>query len=96
MADASLVSMQAFSSASPRDNELGLLGWVTLEVGGLLLLDVALRRTRGAGRLALSFPERRDANGRRHSLIRPVDDRARREIERQVLAMVRLGEEVAP
>ena len=91
MARLAQVSLLSFCSGSPRDQETGLLGWVTLEVDRLFILNgVALRRTRD-GCLALSFPERRDSAGRRHPLIRPLNDRARRDIERQVIDAIGLG-----
>lgn len=81
------VSVAAFSSASPRDVESGLLGWLTLLVDRVVVVDsVALRRTL-RGELRLSFPGRQVGNGRR-PYVRPVDDAARREIERQVLAAI--------
>ncbi len=77
-------SVLTFTSASPADVQQGLLGWLSVRVDDSLVLDgIALRRTRN-GQLALSFPERRDSNGRRHPLVRPLDDDARQAIERQV------------
>lgn len=62
----------------------GLLGWVTCTVNDTLRLDgITLRRT-ADGRLTLSFPARRDSTGRQHAIVRPIDDRTRRELERQV------------
>ena len=56
------------------------------QTGNRLKLDgVAVRRTL-SGRLALSFPERRDGNGRSHALVRPFDDATRRAIEVQVFS----------
>ena len=84
----------SFTSASPADCKRGLIGWLSLEIERSLVLDgITVRRTRG-GDLTLSFPERRDSNGRRHPLIRPLDDHARRDIERQVFKA--LGNETAP
>jgi hypothetical protein len=75
-----------FERSTPEQAESGLVGWIEIIVGGILRIDgVALRRTT-AGRLALSFPERVDACGRRHPILRPVDDLARRELERSVFA----------
>lgn len=81
------VTLRTFNAASAQHIRTGLLGWITVEVDGLLVLDgITLRRTAStdAG-LSLSFPERRDGAGRRHSLIRPIDDDARRAIEEAVL-----------
>ena len=79
------VSIVAFASAPNPERARGLLGWLTLEVDGLVLLDgVALRRTRGGG-LALSFPARTDHRGRRRFCVRPIDDAARQAIEEAVM-----------
>jgi hypothetical protein len=68
-----------------------LLGWVTFELDGTLRLDgIALRRTL-AGDVRLSDPQRVDRQGREHPYIRPVDDAARREVERQVLQALRVA-----
>lgn len=77
---------QVTFSAAPESVRLtGLLGWVSLVVDGSLKIDgITVRRTR-AGRLALSFPTRHDRTGRQHPLVRPVDARARRQIEGAVL-----------
>ena len=74
-----------FIAASDADAERGLLAFVKLEFGPLILDGVTLRR-HADGRLGLSWPERTDRAGRRHPLVRPVDDEARRELEGEVLA----------
>ena len=72
-------------AASPDDVESGLLGWLEVELNDTLQLDgLTLRRT-SDGRLTISYPARTDSRGRRHSYARPLDDHARRDIERQVL-----------
>ena len=87
-----LVTEVRLMPGRPRDRDAGLLGWVSCTVGATLRLDgLALRRTR-EGRLALSFPCRRDRQGRKHPLVRPLDDAARVSIERQILAALRLEE----
>ena len=92
MSSALSLSVLTFTSASPADVQQGLLGWLSVRVDDSLVLDgIALRRTRN-GQLTLSFPERRDSNGRRHPLIRPLDDGARRAIERQILEALGLAE----
>ena len=53
------------------------------------------RRTRD-GRLALSFPERRDLAGGSHHYMRPLNDAARRAIEAQVFAALGLEGNVGP
>jgi len=74
-----------FSAGTTAMVAQGLLGFVTATINGSIRLDgIALRRTRD-GRLALSFPARRDNAGRERSLFCPINDQARRDIERQVL-----------
>ena len=72
-----------FAGAPGYDKRRGLLGWVAFSVYGLRLEGLTLRRTLD-GHLTLSFPARRDAAGREHFYIRPVDDATRRDIEDQV------------
>jgi DNA-binding cell septation regulator SpoVG len=80
-----------FTPASEREAERGLLAFIKLEYGLLLLDGVTLRRTAEGG-LTLSWPERRDRQGRRHTLLRPLDDKARLDIEAAVLAELRRQE----
>jgi len=80
------VTNVSFTHASRAATECGLLGWVAFDLDGTVRVDdVSLRRTLD-GRLALSFPSRVDRRGFRRSLLRPTCDRARRAIERGVLA----------
>jgi hypothetical protein len=80
-----------FSQAGPDKYNGGLLGWVSLTVGGLRLDGIAVRRT-ADGRFALSFPARRDAAGRQHPYVLPLDDATQRDLEHQVFAAIGLGE----
>ncbi|HEX5010794.1 MAG TPA: hypothetical protein VFY71_10355 [Planctomycetota bacterium] len=83
-----------FVPAGVEDAERGLLGYVACVVNGALKVDgLTLRRTL-AGELRLSWPSRTDRAGQRHPLVHPVSDEARREVERQVYAALRL--ETAP
>ena len=73
-----------FTPARLADRLLGLVGFVRCVLGGAILLDcIAVRRTLG-GRITLSFP--RKAGG--HFFHRPVDRRARAEIEAQILEVI--------
>ena len=76
-----------FTAGSPVEHSTGLLGWVQFRLGGLIVAGVAVRRTLD-GRKTLSFPVRTDAQGRRHSLVRPVNQAARQAIEAHILAEV--------
>ncbi len=82
--------------ASPTNVSAGLLGWVTCVVDDALVIDwITLRRTRH-GRLTLSYPARRDANGNTHHTVRPINDEARRVFEEQVFRALGIAQEVAP
>jgi DNA-binding cell septation regulator SpoVG len=70
--------------ASDADAARGLLGYLRFDYGSVVVDGVTLRR-HSDGRLGLSWPERTDRAGRRHPLVRPVDDAARRQIEDEVL-----------
>ena len=73
-----------FVGATEADIRTGLLGYVSCVVNGSLALDgIAVRQT-SDGHLTLSFPARRDWLGRQRFPVRPFDDRARLEIERQI------------
>ena len=73
----------------------GLTGWLQFVVNDALLLDgVALRRTR-TGRATLSFPCRRDREGRDHPVVKPLTGASRCAIERQVLKALGFIEEAA-
>ena len=83
------VSNVRFTSASDLEVESGLLGWLSFDLSGSLRLDgVAMRRTLD-GRLALSFPGRKDRRGQIHLHVRPLDDHIRRDIEHQIFSRLR-------
>ena len=82
--------------ASEADLRTGLLGFLSIEYGDLVLDGIALRRT-ADGRLALSYPARRDRAGNQHHVIRPLDDDARQHLEREIFKALGCDlEEVAP
>jgi DNA-binding cell septation regulator SpoVG len=85
MSDRPAITGIRFTPSSDVDRERGLLGFIRCVIDGRLVLDgITLRRTLD-NRLTLSFPEREDGLGRRHPIIRPVDDEARRAIEAAIL-----------
>lgn len=87
------VSQVRFSPSTSVDREAGMLGWLSLVLNDAIKFDgISLRRTRD-GRLTLSYPVRRDRLGNEHSIVMPLDDEVRVEIERQVF--LALGAEVA-
>jgi len=81
-----------FTPAPGRLARRGLLGFARARQG-LVVVDLVVRRTAG-GHLEVVFPTRRDARGREHSLVRPIDRAAREAIRLQVLAAA--GLEAAP
>jgi hypothetical protein len=85
--------IRTWVKASDADIRAGLLGYVSVEYGTLVLDGICLRRS-AAGAFVLSFPARTDRAGRRHSYIRPVDDDARRAIEREILGQLGQREDV--
>ena len=86
-----LLRVVSWVKASEADVRRGLLGFVSIEYGLLVLDGIVVRRT-AEGRITLSFPARTDRGGRRHPYLRPRDDDARRRIETAILG--RLAEEV--
>ena len=88
------ITSVAFTTASAAHVRAGLLGWVNLVLNDTLLVDGVTLRQTVDGRLTLSLPERRDAKGRKHAVLRPVDDEARLLFERQVFAKLGIEQEV--
>ena len=87
--------IRTWVAGTEADARTGLLGYVSLEFGPLLLDGLTVRRT-ASGRIALSFPERQDRTGRRHAIYRPLDDAARIAIEHAVLGELARQEEAQP
>ncbi len=80
-----VVHVLLFKAAPRRLQQHGMLGWLRLQVDGLLIDGVSLRES-PSGAFGLSFPERRDASRQRHAVVRPLDDETRTAIESQVFA----------
>ena len=78
------IRVRTWVAAGEQDVRKGLLGWISVEYGSLILDGITLRRTLD-DRFALSFPSRSDRDGRRHAFVRPADDAARQQIERELL-----------
>jgi hypothetical protein len=89
------ISDVAFVPAGYDIANTGLLGWITCTINGVVRLrGITLRRT-SQGRLAFSFPSRRDSSGRMLPFVKPVGSAVRREMLRQILAAIGLEEPVA-
>jgi hypothetical protein len=94
--DPYLVSNVRFTDATPAQIRKGLLGYIGCTVGGRLrLAGLALRRSR-AGRLYVSFPRPRDAQGREHVHIWPLNAIARKDIEAQLFRALGIRLEATP
>lgn len=89
------IRVRTWVRGSDEDIRSGLLGYLSVSYGLLVLDNLTLRKT-AAGRFALSFPCRTDRAGKRHSYIRPVDDGARQAIERELLGQLGQCQEVEP
>jgi len=79
------IRIRSWVRGSDADIRTGLLGFVSVYYGDVVLDGLTVRQT-ADGRLTLSFPERRDRRGGRHPYIRPVDDAARQRIEKAILS----------
>jgi DNA-binding cell septation regulator SpoVG len=83
-----LVSNVGFTKANYGDIQRGLLGFVTCTFNNVLLIDGVTVRRRRDGRIVLSWPARTDGAGRKHPILLPIDDAARRAIEREILVQL--------
>ena len=86
------IRIRTWVRGSAADERTGLVGYISVHYGALVIDGITVRRT-ADGRLTLSFPERRDGRGRRHDIVRPVDDAARRAIEAAVFREATLARE---
>ena len=78
------VRIRSWVKASDAEVRTGLLGYISVCIAGFVIDGITVRRTVG-GRLTLSYPARTDRSGRRHAIVRPADDEARRAIEAKIL-----------
>ena len=88
MSETLRISQTNFTSGSPEERATGLLGWISLIYGDLLLDGLTLRRTR-AGALTIAFPKPTRRSGLARNPVRPVGAAARQRIEAQVIAALR-------
>ena len=87
------VRLRTWTRASDGDIRSGLLGFVSVFFGDVVVDGITVRKT-AEGRLTLSFPERRDRLGRRHPIVRPIDNKARLAIEKAVFGAATVAEAV--
>lgn len=78
----------AFTHAGPADQRAGLIGFLCIRAGCLILDGVTLRRS-AEGAMILSYPARTDRHGNRHAIVRPIDGISRAAIEGIVFEQLR-------
>ena len=81
------IRIRSWVAGTADEVRTGLLGYLSVTVGNLVLDGLTLRRT-AAGTFAISFPARTDRHGNRHPYVRPIDDDARRQIEHELLRQI--------
>ena len=87
------VRIRSWARGTADDERTGLIGYVSIFYGDLIITGITVRRT-AAGQLVLSFPERRDQKGRSHAVVQPADQSARRELEAAIFGEATLASEV--
>ena len=95
MSEPVTISDIRFVPAPAAEVRTGLLGYLGATLNGTLRLEGLVVRRTLDGRFVISYPSRRDAAGRKHFLIRPLTDAARRDLERQVFHELGLEERTA-
>src|SRR5688572_7801369 len=78
------ICVRSWTRSSPQDQREGLLGWVAIQFGPLLIDGIAVRRSSDA-RVILSFPSRLSKSGKKHAIVRPLDDATRKVVETEIL-----------
>ncbi len=90
MSDHPRISDVRLTATTRENREQGLLGFISLTIDNGLRIDgLTLRRTL-EGELTLSYPARRDRDGREHPYIRPTGESAGRQIQEEVLTQLGL------
>jgi len=87
------ISVTRLVPAPARLAAAGVLGFATVEIAGLVVVDQVVVMRGRSKPLVLSFPARDDRHGNRHFTVRPLNDVARQEIERVVFAAWTIREE---
>lgn len=98
MAEAALLVVSAvhLRDAPPVDVRKGLVGFVSCVLNDSVRVEgLTLRRTR-RGRPSISFPLRRDSQGRKHPVVCLLRREDRRAIEDQIFRALGIQQEAAP
>lgn len=85
------ISDVQLARAAYQDQATGLLGWISFVVNEAIRHDGVALRVSATGKPYLAFPARRDSDGNDHAIVRPINDAARREVERQVFEQLGLA-----
>jgi len=86
-----VVGRVQLTRAQPRDRRNGLVGWLSFELDGAVVVDGVALRLAADGSPALRWPARRDGSGLLRYSVRPLSEAARLAIERQVIAALEPG-----
>ena len=89
------VRIRTWWRATEAEERTGLLGYLSIFYGDLVLDGLTLRRNVD-GHTRVTFPSRTDRHGNRHNYVRPVSGAARMAIERAILEQLNQHEEPAP
>ena len=87
-----LVTDVRMTQSSPAEVRAGLIGYVECTLASAVMITLTLRLTTDR-RPALSFPKRKDSRGNRHAIAKPIDQRARIQIESEVFAALGIDPE---
>src|SRR5688572_29058139 len=87
------IRVRTWVAGTAEEVRTGLLGYMSVLIGPVVVDGLTLRKLL-TGRLGISFPAKTKASGQRFSIVRPVDDAARRLIEREILGQ--LGQHQEP
>ena len=80
-----------FTAANRMEMKTGLLGWIAFTINDTLRVDGTTLRRTADGRFALSFPKKTSRDGRKHSIVWPISEPARQDLESQVFEALNLG-----
>ncbi len=86
------VTDATLSPALQHDRARGLIGFVQIVINDTIALDGVTLRVDSDGRRYLGYPSRDTRGGSRFPYIRPLDENARQDVQRQVFAALGIDE----
>ncbi|MCP4036597.1 MAG: hypothetical protein GY733_06645 [bacterium] len=84
-----------FAPALARDRDRGLIGYVQVVINDTMVLDGLTLRVSSDGRRYLSYPSKSTRGGSRFPYIRPISERVRQDLQRQVFLALEIEEGAA-